>query len=62
MPATVGTIITATIDSQIRGQVTVTTAGSYTGLAIPVNQNDSGKTIIFTATTSSSSLQVFPEY
>ncbi len=57
MPAPVGTIITATINSQIRGQVTVTTAGSYTGLSIPVNQNDFGKAIIFTATTGSSSLQ-----
>jgi beta propeller repeat protein len=57
MPAPVGTIITATIDSQIRGQVTVTTAGSYTGLSIPVSQNDMGKTIIFTATTGGSSVQ-----
>ena len=39
-PAPVGTIISATIDSQIRGQVTVTTPGSYTGLNIPVNQNN----------------------
>jgi len=57
MPAPVGTIIMATIDSQIRGQVTVTTAGSYTGLSIPVNQNDIGKKILFTATTSGSSVQ-----
>ncbi len=57
MPAPIGTIITATIDGQVRGQVTVTTAGSYTSLTIPVNQNDYGKTIIFTATSSSSSLQ-----
>lgn len=57
MPAPVGTIITAAIDSQIRGQVTITTAGSYSGLTIPVSQNDYGKTIVFTALTGSSSLQ-----
>jgi beta propeller repeat protein len=56
-PAPIGTVITASIDSQIRGQVTVTNAGSYTGLSIPVNQNDLGKTIIFTANSGGTTLQ-----
>jgi len=56
-PAPIGTVITASIDSQIRGQVTVTNAGSYTSLSIPVNQNDLGKTIIFTANSGGTTLQ-----
>lgn len=57
LPAPVGTVISATIDSQVRGQVTVTSAGSYSGLTIPVSQADYGKTIVFNAITGSSSLQ-----
>jgi beta propeller repeat protein len=56
-PAPIGTVITASIDSQIRGQATVTNAGSYTSLSIPVNQNDLGKTIIFTANSGGTTLQ-----
>jgi len=57
LPAPVGTVLTAAIDSQIRGQVTVTSPGSYTGFSIPVNQNDLGKTMLFTAITGGTTLQ-----
>ena len=57
LQAPVGTIISASIDSQVRGQVTVTSTGSYSNLNIPVNQNDVGKTIIFTINSGGSYLQ-----
>ncbi|NLV25916.1 MAG: PKD domain-containing protein [Methanomicrobiales archaeon] len=55
--APVGTVLSASIDSQIRGQVTVTSSGTYSGFNIPVNQNDIGKTIVFTTTSGGSYLQ-----
>ncbi len=48
--APAGSIISARIDNQIRGQVTITTPGSYSGLNIPVYQSDNGKVITFAGT------------
>jgi beta propeller repeat protein len=44
-----GTIITALINNQARGQVSVNSAGQYSGLSIPVYASDSGKSITFSA-------------
>lgn len=55
--APVGTLISASVNNQVRGQVTVSSQGQYSGLTIPVNQADIGQQIIFTATTGGYSYQ-----
>jgi len=47
--APVGTVISAVVDNQIRGQVTISSAGQYSSLRVPVYDSDSGKYLSFTA-------------
>ncbi len=51
--ASSGTVISALVNGQVRGQTAVTTAGSYSGLNVPIYAADSGKVITFTGTTNS---------
>ncbi|HWQ67793.1 MAG TPA: PKD domain-containing protein [Methanospirillum sp.] len=53
--APVGTQISALIDGKVRAQVQVTSAGQYSGLAVPVVLTDSGKYITFTASVNGAS-------
>ena len=55
--ASPGTIVSAVIDNQIRGQVTVTTAGTYQGLNFKTSQSDAGKTILFAASAGGNTYQ-----
>jgi beta propeller repeat protein len=48
--ATAGTLITAMVNNNVRGQVSVSSAGQYSGLSVPIYSTDSGKPITFTAT------------
>jgi beta propeller repeat protein len=45
-----GTVVSATIDGKTRSQVSVSSAGRYSGLIVPVYSSDSGKYLTFTAT------------
>jgi hypothetical protein len=47
-PAPVGTVINASIGGELRGSVTVTTAGEYNLLGVEGSSSDDGATITFT--------------
>ena len=47
MPAPVGSVLTAFVGDVVRAQTTLSSAGQYSNLAVPVTQSDIGKRVTF---------------
>ena len=57
VPAPTGSVLTALVGDVVRAQTTLTNAGQYSNLAVPVTENDIGKRISFYITLNRRSYQ-----